>query len=49
MGVLDVDAEQIGHQPADERELLVALAQDRFDALAHALAVGFEIGEQFLP
>ena len=49
VGVLDVHAQHVGHQAADEGELLVALAEDGLDAFADALALGLQILQQLLP
>ena len=49
VGVLDVDAQHVRDQPADERELLLALPQDALHALAHALALGLQVLQQLLP
>ena len=49
VGMLDIDAQHVRDEPADEREFLLALAQDRFHAFADAFAAGFQILQQLLP
>ena len=48
-GVLHVHPQHVGDQTADEREPLLPLPQDGFDALADALAAGLQILEHLLP
>jgi len=46
--MLDIDAQDIRDQSADEREFLLALPQDAFYAFADAFALCFQIGEDAL-
>ena len=49
VGMFDIHAQPIGHQPANEAEFLLAMPQHTLDALADSFALGFQILKQFLP
>ena len=48
VGVLDIDAQNVGDDAADEGKFAVALAEDGFDAFGEAFALGFQILKKFL-